>query len=141
MRFLNYLLLPVPVAMVPVLTMILLVGGPSEVTPRVVAFYWLAGLLFGYSVTIVQSALFAGLMMWLERRRVDVETQCVAAAIFGCLGGVSVGPWVEEATVLFAILGALVGPIVVGIVFFLAGSGHPRAAVHPLDSGLSALNE
>ena len=110
MRFLIYFLAPVPLALLGVLGIGMLMGGQSAVGLGGFAAFLVLGLGKGYELMGLQSAVFALLMVLLERRAIDRGEQCLVAAVVGGLCGGSVALWDTDSVLLFVVIGALVGP-------------------------------
>ncbi len=74
----------------------------------------------------LQSAAFAFLMLWLERRGVPRARRCLVAVVLGALFGATLAFAEDERfaslTVTFAVLGALVGPTAVLLADLLAAA-------------------
>ncbi|MGE0145141.1 MAG: hypothetical protein AB7T19_17790 [Planctomycetota bacterium] len=123
-RFLIYSLAPVPLALFCLLGYGVLTGGPVPSIEGLAGFLGL-GVVGGYAVMGLQSAAFALMMLWLERRGVARASRCIFAAAGGCLFGATVVFAADELlsslSSTLGVIGAIVGPVVVLIADLLAG--------------------
>jgi hypothetical protein len=109
-RCLIYFLAPVPLALLCFLGIGMLMDGPRTFGLDELAAFLVLGLGWGYAIMGIQSAVFAILMLFLERRSMEPGPQAVAAVVLGGLCGGSVALWGMDSAVMFAAIGAVVAP-------------------------------
>jgi hypothetical protein len=126
-RFLVYLLLPVPLAVLGLMGLhaLLAVARPESGT-------YLSLLGYGYAALGMQSLLFALAMRWLDRR-CSLGLRCLLAAVLGglCGGSLHLLDLVVTGTMpqsyLFVVLGALAGALTTLLASRLPGPAKNKA--------------
>lgn len=129
MRSAAYFVLPVPLALFA-MGMGVLVFGRLPGATELLMCVWLVplALILGYLGMGLQSALFAAVMLWMDRRGASLATRGCVAAVLGGLAGASLGPcfayfgrdpWLWAR---LAALGAAVGVVTTDLVDMRRGS-------------------